>query len=215
MSIRIDSLTKKFKDHVLFESLNFDITFNETTVLTGCSGCGKTTLLRIIAGLDKDYYGSVSGVPKKISFMFQEDRLLPWRNVTDNIAFVLKDMMPESEIGLLVQRMIKDVQLDGHENKFPGKLSGGMKRRVAMARAFCYPGDLLLMDEPFKGFDKKLKLDMINLFEDLFIKTNRTAILVTHTAILVTHDETAINHFKCNIVDIEKLNACNTSAQHT
>ncbi|MDD5018162.1 MAG: ATP-binding cassette domain-containing protein [Eubacteriales bacterium] len=180
MSIRIDSLTKKFAGRALFDHISLDIPLDKTTVMAGSSGCGKTTLLRIIAGLDRDYDGSVSGVPERISFMFQEDRLLPWYSVYQNIEFVLKDVMGRTQMHDVVNEIIAAVQLTGHEDKLPSKLSGGMKRRVAMARAFCCPADLLLLDEPFKGFDAKLKSDMIALFERLYVKTNKTVILVTH-----------------------------------
>ena len=198
MSIRIASLTKRFKDHVLFDDISLDIPFKKTTVLAGCSGCGKTTLLRIIAGLDNTYVGSVTGVPERISFMFQEDRLLPWYSAAQNISFVLKDIMGKDDIDAIVKNMITAVQLDDHQDKRPDKLSGGMKRRVAMARAFCYPADLLLLDEPFKGFDAKLKRDMIVLFEKLFVKTNKTAVMVTH-------DESVIEQLDTNIINIESL----------
>lgn len=203
MSIRLESLTKKFGDQILFDNLNLTIPLNKTTVLSGPSGCGKTTLLRIIAGLDKDYAGSVSGVPEKKSFMFQEDRLLPWQNVRGNIEFVLKDVMGVEEMDAAARGMIEAVQLSGHEDKMPSELSGGMKRRVAMARAYCYPAELYLLDEPFKGFDAKLLSDMLTLYGELFIKQGKTAILVTH-------DE-AIMDLGQNLIDISELCAKNKS----
>lgn len=198
MSIRLESLTKKFGEQVLFDNINLEFPLNETTVIAGPSGCGKTTLLRILAGLDKDYTGSVTGVPRKISFMFQEDRLLPWKSVKGNIEFVLKDIMGKDEMDAVTRDIIEAMQLTGHEDKTPSKLSGGMKRRVAMARAYCYPAELYLLDEPFKGFDSKLLSDMISLFRRLFIERKKSVILVTH-------DEAVISELGQNLIDISGL----------
>ena len=196
MSIRIDNLTKIFHGHVLFDRLSLDIPLGRTTILAGRSGVGKTTLLRMVAGLDKDYSGDISGVPDTITFMFQEDRLLPWLSARDNIAFVLCDIMDNDKMDAVIDDMIDAVQLAGHAHKKPSKLSGGMKRRVAMARAYCYPAGLLLMDEPFKGLDAGLKNDMITLFKRLYVDTHKTAILVSH-------DETAISALDCHVIDLD------------
>lgn len=195
MSIKIESLTKKFGDQIVFDNIGLVIPSNTTTVLTGPSGCGKTTLLRIISGLDKDFQGELTGVPQSISFMFQEDRLIPWKNVRENIDFVLKDIMGKEKTDSAVKDIIDAVQLMGHENKLPSKLSGGMKRRVAMARAYCFPADIYLLDEPFKGFDAKLLKDMINLFKSRFVDSGKTVILVTH-------DEPIIAGMGLNKIDI-------------
>lgn len=195
MSIRIEALTKKFGDQLLFDGVNLEIKQGSITALIGGSGSGKTTLLRMICGLDKDYSGHIYGVPDKISFLFQEDRLLPWYNVKRNIEFALKDVMEKEQMESAVSQIIKDVQLDGHETKLPSELSGGMQRRVAMARAFCYPANLLLMDEPFKGFDLKLNLELISLFQKLYVNSGKTVILVAHETELLQRlgDCTVIN----------------------
>lgn len=197
MSIRIESLTKTFGSHVLFDDMNLEIKEGGMTALIGGSGYGKTTLLRLISGLDKDYSGQISGVPDKISFLFQEDRLLPWYNVKQNIEFVLKDVFEKENLDKAVSQIIKDVQLDGHEDKLPSELSGGMQRRVAMARAFCYPARLLLMDEPFKGFDLKLNLELIALFQKLYANSGKTVILVAHETDLIERLT------DCTIIDVE------------
>ncbi len=194
--IRIESLSKSFKGQMLFENLNLEIPDNKTTLLSGPSGCGKTTLLRIIAGLDKDYTGTVSGVPGRILFMFQEDRLLPWMSLKENIEFVLKDVIKKEQIDEVVNEMIDKVRLSGHENKPPSKLSGGMNRRVALTRAFCYPADLYLLDEPFKGFDVKLQNEMLALFKKLFFNKKKTVLIVTH-------DQDVIQKLGQNVIDIE------------
>lgn len=199
MTIRIESLTKKFADNMLFDGINLEIKSGGITAFIGGSGCGKTTLLRLISGLDKDYSGSITGVPERISFFFQEDRLLPWCNVKENIAFALKDVMSKEQLEAAVSDIIKSVQLDGHENKRPSELSGGMQRRVAMARAFSYPANLLLMDEPFKGFDLKLNLELISLFLKLYEGSGKTVIIVAHETDLL---ERLPN---CHVIDVEAL----------
>jgi NitT/TauT family transport system ATP-binding protein len=200
MSIRIKSLTKHFSDHVIFENLNLEIPTGRVIAFTGRSGCGKTTLLRMITGLDKDYSGSISEVPDKISFMFQEDRLLPWYDVRRNLEYVLKNVMDKSLMAAAVDDMIAAVDLKGHEHKKPDTLSGGMQRRVAMARAFLYPADLLVMDEPFKGFDAALTGDLISLFERLYTGTDKTVLLVLH-------EPDIIARLECEVIDVASLSA--------
>lgn len=207
MSISIDSLTKSFGEQLLFDGISFDIEQGGLTAFVGGSGCGKTTLLRMICGLDKDYTGRITGVPDKISFLFQEDRLLPWANVEENIAFVLKDVMDKAQMESAVADIIKAVQLDGHEKKRPSELSGGMQRRVAMARAFCYPSGLLLMDEPFKGFDLKLNLELIALFIKLFEGSGKTVILVAHETELIKRLP------GCTVIDVEALSQARRKAE--
>lgn len=200
MSIRINGLTKKFGESVLFDRLNLDIPLDKPVVIAGRSGSGKTTLLRMIAGLDRDYEGIIEGVPEKLSFMFQEDRLLPWQSVRGNIEFVLKDVMDKTQMNEAVTRMINAVQLAGHEDKRPAELSGGMKRRVALARSFCYPAELLLLDEPFKGFDEKLNNEMITLFHRLYVLTSRKVILVTH-------DLSVTEKIDCRVINLDEAKA--------
>ena len=195
MSIKINSMHKHFGSQAVFEDLNALIPGKESTIITGPSGCGKTTLLRIISGLDNKYTGLITGVPKKISYLFQEDRLLPWLTLRQNVEFVLRDIFDSKASSEKAQEMIEGVQLSGHENKLPADLSGGMQRRTALARAFCYPCELLLLDEPFKGLDAKLKIDMIDLFEELFIKKKKTVIIVSH-------DETVFERFGQNIIEL-------------
>ena len=180
MSIHIANLNKRFGDTLVFDDFSLEIPLDKPAVIAGRSGCGKTTLLRMLARLDSDYEGAIEGVPERVSFMFQEDRLLPWQSVQGNIEFVLKDVMEKEAMGETVSHMIKAVQLFGHEDKRPAELSGGMKRRVALARTFCYPAGLLLLDEPFKGFDEKLNDEMIALFAKLCEQTGRQVVLVTH-----------------------------------
>ena len=193
MSIEIRDLSKHYNKQTVLANFNTIIAGNEPTVITGPSGCGKTTLLRIICGLEKRYTGSVTGVPERISYLFQEDRLMPWMTLKQNVEFVLKDVYDLEKASETALKMIEAVKLSGHEDKYPADLSGGMQRRTALARTFCYPCDLLILDEPFKGLDVKLKSDIIDLFEELFVKTKKTVIIVSH-------DENVLTRFGKNLI---------------
>lgn len=181
MTIQIKGLNKEYGRLKVLN--NFDIEFEEEkiTALLGPSGCGKTTLLNIISGLEEYDLGNILGLKnKKFSYIFQEDRLLPWFSVEENIQFVLKGDHTEEEIVNITDKYLKIVGLEEYRHYYPKQLSGGMKQRVAIARAFAYSSDILLMDEPFKGLDMELKANLIKSFISLWTKDKRTVIFVTH-----------------------------------
>ena len=146
------------------------------TAIMGASGIGKTTLLRVIAGLIKPDSGSIENTFHRISVKFQEPRLFPWLTVKENIAAVLdgKDM------GGTADKWLAAVGLDGDADKYPRELSGGMAQRVALARALAFGGDLLLLDEPFSAVDEGTKAPLLDLIRE-YAKT--------HAVIVVTHSE--------------------------
>jgi NitT/TauT family transport system ATP-binding protein len=134
----------------------FTLTLPERGVaaLTGASGCGKTTVLRLAAGLIKPTSGEVRGLSgKRLSMVFQEDRLLEWLNVKDNVLFAGANAKNDIDAARV---WLDAVELSGRENDALTSLSGGMKRRVAIARALCFGGDVIFMDEPYKGLDEAL-----------------------------------------------------------
>lgn len=178
--VQIKGLYKAYKDNVVLENLNMDFPKNRITVVTGPSGCGKTTLLNIISGIEKADKGKVIKSNEDISYIFQEDRLLPQLTVYNNIAFVLKSTMNTADIKPIVEKYLSLVKMVDAKDKYPSQLSGGMKRRVAIARAFAYKSRLLLMDEPFKGLDDKLKEEIIHQFLEVYKEDKRTIIFVTH-----------------------------------
>ncbi len=144
--------------------------------LVGPSGFGKTTLLRIIIGLDRDFEGSVTLPPgTKIGMVFQEPRLLPWRTVLDN----LKLAAPEASETALAS-LAKDLGLDDHLRNFPGELSLGQARRVALARALAIEPNLLVLDEPFVSLDAALARRLASELAALVERTGVTTLLVTH-----------------------------------
>jgi len=181
MSIEIKGLNKSFGEISLFR--DFDITFPDGTItcILGPSGCGKTTLLNIIGNLCKPDSGILSGFDKsEISYIFQDPRLLPWKTVKENIKFVLPDSISEEEGEKLAGDFIRIVELEDFSDFYPAKLSGGMRQRVSIARAFAYPSDIILMDEPLKGLDLKLKLNLIRTFSRIWRSHKRTVVFVTH-----------------------------------
>jgi len=148
----------------------------EVGALVGPSGCGKTTLLRIIAGLDTDYEGRVQ-LPDhgKLGMVFQEPRLLPWRTVEANVRLAA----PQAVDGIL-DELFGTLGLAGHRNHYPGELSLGLARRVALARAFAVEPDLLLLDEPFVSLDDALAARLREELAELVNSRPVTTLLVTH-----------------------------------
>jgi NitT/TauT family transport system ATP-binding protein len=161
---------------------NFSLHLEEegTTVLLGPSGCGKTTLLHLAASLLIPASGTVSRISEDLSYLFQKPRLLPWKTVQENIAFALDEKMDRDMKNQKCGELISHVGLEGFEDYRPSHLSGGMEQRTAIARAFASESPLLLMDEPFKGLDLKLKMPLIAMLNTLLHKRKTAAILVTH-----------------------------------
>ena len=181
MSLEIKGLYKDFNEVSLFRDFSIDFPEGTITCILGPSGCGKTTLLNIIGNIILPDRGTLTGFDGKvISYIFQDPRLLPWKTVEGNIEFVLNKGLPVEERGKLINRFIRLVELDGFAGFYPQKLSGGMRQRVSIARAFAYPSDIILMDEPLKGLDIKLKLNLIRTFSRIWEADKRTVIFVTH-----------------------------------
>jgi len=156
--------------------LAFSLGHGEVAALVGPSGCGKTTLLRIIAGLDSDFEGSVA-LPAHgmLGMVFQEPRLLPWRTVEQNVRLAAP-RATDAALGTLFQAL----GLTAHRDHFPGELSLGLARRVALARAFAVEPDLLLLDEPFVSLDDALAARLRDELADLVNRRPITTLLVTH-----------------------------------
>lgn len=181
MALKIDNLTKRYDEAVVYS--DFTLAFNEgiITCILGPSGCGKTTLLNIIGGIIAPDSGSLSGFEGMVmSYIFQDPRLLPWKTVGGNIDFVINRTIPPAEREKKVERFIRLVELDGYTDHYPSQLSGGMRQRVSISRAFACPSDIILMDEPLKGLDIALKQNLIRSFSRIWKADRRTVIFVTH-----------------------------------
>jgi NitT/TauT family transport system ATP-binding protein len=182
MSVRILDISKSFGDLEVFSGLSLDLTENAVTAVLGPSGCGKTTLLNLIGGILAPDSGSITGMEDKVlSYLFQEPRLIPWKTVEGNLDFVLKPVIPpEAERKALIRETLATVDLLPFRSYLPGALSGGMRQRVGIARAFAYPSNMILMDEPFQALDLSLRLSLAEVFNTLWLKESRTAVFVTH-----------------------------------
>ena len=179
--IEITGLYKKYKKEYIYENFHLVIPDHQTTVLIGASGGGKTTLLRMLAGLESFERGQISGLEgRKLSFVFQEDRLLPWLSVYQNIELVLRGTMEEEEASRKIQEVLELLNLSDAAEMMPAELSGGMQRRVAIGRALAYDGEVLLLDEPFKGMDDALKHDVLSRLANSWKASGKTVVLVTH-----------------------------------
>jgi sulfonate transport system ATP-binding protein len=162
--------------HVLGE-ISLALMNGEVAALVGPSGCGKTTLLRIIVGLDNDFEGSVR-LPShgKLGVVFQEPRLLPWRSVEENVRLVAPQI-GETELS----ELFATLELSEHRLHYPGELSLGLARRVALARAFAIKPDLLVLDEPFVSLDAKLAARLRAELVELVSRQPVTTLIVTHS----------------------------------
>lgn len=176
-NILVENVGKRYGATPVYENFSLEIEEGKITCLLGASGCGKTTLLNMLAGLTP-YEGKIENVPARISYIFQQERLLPNLTVKQNVALVLGRHADEEKISQILEK----VELSGKENAYPAELSGGQAQRVSVARAFLNPARLILMDEPFSSLDTALKIRMIGLFCEIWREEKRTAVFVTHDA---------------------------------
>jgi putrescine transport system ATP-binding protein len=191
--VRIDGMTKQFGEFVAVHQVSLDIRRGEIFCLLGGSGCGKTTLLRMLAGFETPTEGAVyidgvdvTAVPpyeRPVNMMFQSYALFPHMTVAQNVAFGLRqDGTPRGEIAARVGEMLALVKLEGYDGRKPHQLSGGQRQRVALARALVKRPKLLLLDEPLGALDKKLRehtqFELVNLQDKLGV-----------TFVIVTHDQ--------------------------
>jgi NitT/TauT family transport system ATP-binding protein len=181
--IRLEALTKIYPSAhggaPSVDRVSFEVDAGETCVLLGPSGCGKTTLLRIIGGLETDYRGTLDwhgAAMPRIGTVFQEPRLLPWRTVEDNVRLVA----PRATAATLAA-LFDVLELESHRLQYPGELSLGLARRVALARALAVEPTLLILDEPFVSLDDALAE---RLRDELAMLVDRRPV----TTLLVTHD---------------------------
>lgn len=176
----------------VLKGLDLAIQPHEFVCILGRSGCGKSTLLNAIAGLDRDFSGTIQidgralnggRAPVRIAYLFQEPRLLPWLTAERNVDFALRACrVPGARWAELKDRYLAMTGLDRFRTYYPHQLSGGMAQRLALVRALCIEPDILLMDEPFSGLDeltaRRLRVDLLRIW----LETRKTVVFVTHNA---------------------------------
>jgi NitT/TauT family transport system ATP-binding protein len=192
--IRLAGVGKRFvtrdREVEALQPIDLTIHAHEFVVLVGPSGCGKSTILNLIAGLLQPSSGVVAydGAPvigpnRRVGYMTQKDTLLPWRTAADNVRIALElkcRAVPRSEADARVAQIIELVGLTGFERHYPSELSGGMRKRVGLARMLIYEPETLLMDEPFGALDAQLKLLMLDQLQELTRARRMTVVFVTH-----------------------------------
>ncbi len=181
MRLEVDITTKSYQNaagerHDVLTGIRFVLSAGEIGVFVGPSGCGKSTMLRILAGLDHDYQGHVSRPANaRIGMVFQEPRLLPWRSVEDNVRLAA----PRADEAKL-SALFTVLELNAHRSHFPGELSLGLARRVALARAFAVEPDFLILDEPLASLDDALAARLREEIATLVGTRAMITLLVTH-----------------------------------
>jgi sulfonate transport system ATP-binding protein len=184
-ALALKGLYKEYmiQDRQVMALAGIDLTVDKGSLVTivGKSGCGKTTLLRIISGLERQSAGEVAYDPynARIAMVFQEPRLMPWLTVEQNMALAMQHYKKE-EVKASVEYYLEMLGLSGFRNAYPAQISGGMAQRAALGRALCYNSDIILMDEPLSALDtftrRNLQRELVNIFQ----RHNKTILFVTH-----------------------------------
>lgn len=173
--VDLNNVTSSYQGQTVIQNCSLRVLPGEHIAVMGPSGSGKTTLLKLIAGIIAPTNGTVRVSTQKISYMFQEPRLLPWLSAEENVNLVLSD---SEETMDTARHWLEIVELSDAMKKRPGELSGGMRQRVALARAMAYGGDLFLLDEPMSALDTALSAHLLSILHQY--TQDKTMIFVTH-----------------------------------
>ena len=208
----IDNVNIKFDNKIIYENFSIDFEDNKINCIVGASGCGKTTLLNYIC----DYLLKNN---IKVSYVFQEDRLIPWKSIFDNLRLVIKNKHNKEDINKKIDDILSILDIKEAKFLYPDELSGGMKQKVNIARALLYDFNVLLLDEPFRSLDIKIKNSIMNLIRTISKEKEITIILVSHnkdevkaladniflldgypTKVIIEGDRTIINNVFSSII---------------
>lgn len=188
MNLTFDSVHKRFGDLPVVDGFSSQFSTGELVALVGPSGCGKSTLLHLAAGLEKPTQGRILADGKPVqgpdpsrTLVFQEHALYPWLTLRDNVALALEfQKTPKARAREAAREWLARVGLSGFENYYPHQVSGGMRQRAALARAFVAQPQTLLMDEPFGALDALTRLALQDVLRQLIAQEKPTVLLVTH-----------------------------------
>ena len=179
--ISIKNINKRFNNKVIFQDFNIDFHKNKINCIVGKSGCGKSTLLNIISGIIPNDRKNFETIEKYgVSYIFQDDRLIDWLTVEENIKLVVNKLYSKKIIDELIDKYLDLVGIKEYKNYYPQMLSGGVRQRVNIARAFICPSNIIIMDEPFKSIDVINKEIIIKSLKKILQKEKRTVLFVTH-----------------------------------
>lgn len=181
MSIKIDNLRKSFGNLQVLDGISFEMQESSIAAILGPSGCGKTTLLNILSGIVNAEAGAMTGLEgKRFSYCFQEPRLLAWLSAEDNMRYAMASLQDTKIIEQRISRFLEEAGLSEFRHFRPHQLSGGMQKRLSLARAFAFPSDILLLDEAFSAVDLKQKIELMQAFLKLWKDERPTSVIVTH-----------------------------------
>ncbi|MGL5328992.1 MAG: ABC transporter ATP-binding protein [Peptostreptococcaceae bacterium] len=182
MIISLKNINKNYSNRNLYDNFKIDFYSNKVNCIVGKSGCGKSTLLNIISGIiPNDNHADFKIIEQMgVSYIFQDDRLIDWITVEENIKLVGKKYYKKEELNTLCEKYLDLVGILDYKDYYPQMLSGGIRQRVNIARAFMYPSQVIIMDEPFKSIDIKNKTLIMNNIKEFLKKQERTLLFVTH-----------------------------------
>lgn len=180
--IEFKNINKSFDDLEVIKDLSFDVNKNDIIGILGPSGVGKSTILKLIAGVEKQTDGELIINAKKIGYVFQEPRLLPWKTTLDNVLLpLIINGFDKTTATEKAEHYLSKMGLNGFEEYYPSQLSGGMLQRVSLARAFAIEPDLLLLDEPFSALDLRLKSVLETMLKELLEENPIPVLYVSHS----------------------------------
>ena len=179
--LEFKDISKKYEELEVLKDVSLNVKKGEIVTLLGPSGSGKTTLFKIAAGLVSEYRGQVSFANNlRTGYVFQEPRLLPWRNIEDNFKFVQKNFLEEKQATSVRNSLLKLTNLKQTLDNYPAELSGGMKQRIEILKAISIKPDFLIMDEPLKSVDTQTEVNLRNLLLRLHIERDIDIFMITH-----------------------------------
>ena len=212
--LTLNNISKKYNDIKVLDNINIDINKNDFISLIGPSGCGKSTLLNIISNIDKDYIGKKDIKTNNISYMFQNDCLLPWLTIYQN-ATLAKIFNKAIDYKYIDELLIK-YGLYEYKDKYINSLSGGLKQRLALIRALATKPDILLLDEPFSALDFQTRLKLEDDVKTITSNNNITTIMVTHDineAISMSNIVITLTNKPCKIKNIYNVDINGTTLE--